>query len=357
MAHQVFICYSSKDKLVADAACAALEAQRIPCWIAPRDVLGGEEYGKAIIEALSACQFVLLIFSRHANDSAQVRREIERAASKEKIIVPFRIEDVLPSDAMEYAIGNTHWLDAITPPMERRLAELCETISRLNLRQKGAGPMWQPQEIPPTTAQVVPEPKAGGRKLPLWAWGTLAAVIMLLAVFAAGRLFVPKPAPTPTPAPAQPATSQAAPDPGASGPQIAPKTPGPTASGTWTDPATGLIWTKKDNGFDVSWQQATDYCRNLQLAGHSDWRMPTINELQGAYDPSVNISGLWWGTQLITWHAKGNLMVSGWEWSSNFGATAQVMLGFSFASGNQDPAPPGNGLNWRTLCVRRDGPF
>jgi hypothetical protein len=134
MAHKVFICHSSKDKLVADAACAALEAQKVSCWIAPRDILPGDEYGRAIIEALSSCQIVLLIFSKPANESPQVRREIERAVSKEKIIVPFRIEDILPSDAMEFALGNTHWLDALTPPMERRLSELCESVSRLLLK-------------------------------------------------------------------------------------------------------------------------------------------------------------------------------------------------------------------------------
>jgi len=120
MAHKVFICHSSKDKPVADAACAALEAQRISCWIAPRDILAGIEYGDAIIEALSECQIVLLIFSQAANGSPQVRREIERAVSKEKIIVPFRIENVLPSNAMEFALSNTHWLDALTPPWSAR---------------------------------------------------------------------------------------------------------------------------------------------------------------------------------------------------------------------------------------------
>src|ERR1017187_2034961 len=102
MAHKVFICHSSTDKVVADAACAALEAQRIPCWIAPRDILAGEEYGEAIVEALSTCLIVLVIFSHDANNSPQVRREVERAVSKGKIIVPFRIEDVMPSRAMEF---------------------------------------------------------------------------------------------------------------------------------------------------------------------------------------------------------------------------------------------------------------
>src|SRR5580658_3351880 len=102
MVHKVFICHSSKDKQVADAACAALETCGIPAWIAPRDILAGEEYGEALVNAISECQIVLLIFSRDANDSPQVRREIERAVSKGKIIVPFRIEQVQPSDAMEY---------------------------------------------------------------------------------------------------------------------------------------------------------------------------------------------------------------------------------------------------------------
>jgi WD40 repeat protein len=163
MAHKVFICHSSKDKQIADAACAALEAQRIPCWIAPRDILAGDEYGKAIVEALTSCQIVLLIFSHDANDSPQVRREVERAVSKGKIIVPFRIEDVLPSDAMEYALSNTHWLDALTPPMEHYLLQLCDTISRLIQRNKDAETvLWKPEdtaaEAKKTPAEPIAEP-------------------------------------------------------------------------------------------------------------------------------------------------------------------------------------------------------
>jgi biopolymer transport protein ExbD len=155
MAHKVFICHSSIDKLVADAACAALEAQRIPCWIAPRDVLPGMEYGKAIIQALSDCEIVLLIFSSHANHSGQVRREIERAVSKEKIILPFRIENVLPSDAMEFALGNTHWLDALTPPLESYLVKLCDTVMRL-LQQQNKTPLWRKQT--PDSEDIRPMP-------------------------------------------------------------------------------------------------------------------------------------------------------------------------------------------------------
>jgi hypothetical protein len=154
MAHKVFISYSSKDKPVADAACAALESQRIPCWIAPRDILAGDEYGDAIIDAISTCQIVVVIFSLHANDSPQVRREVERAVAKGKIIVPYRIEDVLPTHAMEFALSNTHWLDALTPPLEHRLTELCETVARIIQRHAVVEPLWQQGEPSPAKEPV-----------------------------------------------------------------------------------------------------------------------------------------------------------------------------------------------------------
>ena len=48
MAHDVFISYAQEDKPVADAVCALLESKRVRCWIAPRDVLAGQEYAEAI---------------------------------------------------------------------------------------------------------------------------------------------------------------------------------------------------------------------------------------------------------------------------------------------------------------------
>jgi hypothetical protein len=151
MAHDVFISYSSQDKTVADAACAALEAQKIRCWIAPRDVLPGTEYGEAIVSAIEGCRAVVLIFSAHANESPHIRREVERAVSKGKVILPFRIENVLPSRSMEYCLGNTHWLDALTPPRELRIAELVGSTGRLLEVTGGA--------IPPHSVREQVSPK------------------------------------------------------------------------------------------------------------------------------------------------------------------------------------------------------
>ena len=55
--------------------------------------------------------------------------------------------------------------------------------------------------------------------------------------------------------------------------------------GTVTDAKTGLMWAAKDNGIPINWPDALSYCRNFRGGGHTDWRMPTLAELAGLYDP------------------------------------------------------------------------
>jgi hypothetical protein len=131
MAHDVFISYSSKDKPVADAACATLESNGVRCWIAPRDVAPGVAYAESLVNGLSNSRVMVLVFSANSNRSPQVLREVERAVSKGLPILPLRIEDAPMSQAMEYYISSQHWLDALTPPLERHLSRLCESVKAL----------------------------------------------------------------------------------------------------------------------------------------------------------------------------------------------------------------------------------
>jgi hypothetical protein len=137
MAHDVFISHSSLDKPVADAMCALLEADGVRCWIAPRDVLPGVPFAETIIDAIAQSRILVLIFSSRSNDSDQVLREVDQAVRKGIYIVPFRIENVPLSKPMEYYVAATHWLDALTPPLERHLQYLAETIRILQSRSRG----------------------------------------------------------------------------------------------------------------------------------------------------------------------------------------------------------------------------
>jgi hypothetical protein len=153
MAHDVFISYSARDKPVADAACATLESNGVRCWIAPRDVQAGISYAESLVSGLSNSRLMILVFSSNSNRSPQVLREVERAVSKGLPILPFRIEDAPMSQEMEYYIASQHWLDALTPPLERHLARLCDSVKALLSRQYETR-HDAPQETGPTVADA-----------------------------------------------------------------------------------------------------------------------------------------------------------------------------------------------------------
>lgn len=131
MAFDAFISYSSKDKATADATCATLETAGIRCWIAPRDIIPGSEYGAAIVDAIDHCRVVILVFSSSANASQQIHREIERAVNRGLPIIPLRIEETMPTESMAYFMESVHWLDAMNPPLEAHLQRLGESLKLL----------------------------------------------------------------------------------------------------------------------------------------------------------------------------------------------------------------------------------
>jgi hypothetical protein len=170
---RVFLSYSSKDKLWADAACAVLESKGVRCWIAPRDIAPGTEWGASIIAGIDSCRVMVLILSEHANQSPQVRREVERAVSKGLVIMPCRVEDVRPVGALEYALSNTHWLDVFSPPMEEQVERLAEAVQAVLAVSHAPGTVPAPTPTRPATV----------KRNPGWNWIIAGAVAIGLSLF------------------------------------------------------------------------------------------------------------------------------------------------------------------------------
>jgi hypothetical protein len=63
---------------------------------------------------------------------------------------------------------------------------------------------------------------------------------------------------------------------------------GSDSKDVWKDGTTGLTWATKDNGAAVSSNQGSDYCHSLRSGGYSDWRLPTIDELEAIYDSKIS---------------------------------------------------------------------
>lgn len=121
----------------------------------------------------------------------------------------------------------------------------------------------------------------------------------------------------------------------------------------WTDPATGLMWAGSDNASDVNWNQAKEYCSKLRLAGDSDWRLPTIDELKAIDDPDGHAAAFY-QFGVYSSHIKGNLYLTGWIWSSSPGdATRNGPWHFNFQDEKAaDAFPVGFSFKMRALCVR-----
>jgi uncharacterized protein DUF1566 len=133
------------------------------------------------------------------------------------------------------------------------------------------------------------------------------------------------------------------------------------ARGYWADPSTGLMWAGKDNGKDVTWKGAVKYCSELRLAGYSDWRLATLGELEQIYDKDANAPGLMGPSgkgAAATWHVKGNLFLTGDQWSSSQllddrGKPSGYVSRFDFNEGRSfDGDEVTFHTNKRALCVR-----
>jgi len=156
MGHDVFVSHSSEDKIYADAVAAHLEKSGIRCWVAPRDVLPGAHWAGSILKAIADSKLMVLVFSSHANSSNHICREVERAVHHGIPVAPLRIADVQPSDELEYFLSSSHWMDAMTQPMDGHLDRLAEKIKLLlNL----------PAGLPPVA--VLPRAPAAAERRPV----------------------------------------------------------------------------------------------------------------------------------------------------------------------------------------------
>lgn len=247
----IFVSYATPDREVAFRVVTFLEAHGISCWVAPRDVPPGVEYAQAIIDGIGESRALVLILSDQSNESQFVKKEVERAVSKTKPVLPVRIREVTPSGSLEFFISSAQWVDAWKSPMEQYLLPLVAAIKAMG--QPGAAPV---------RSSVLPPPRRS--HAPVLAGIALVAVLGAVAAWLAvtkkpqpipPTITAPAPAPAPPVATAPPAA--VAPAPAAKAPAAAPArapaaaSPAPAAgpnrndvafvTGSWCQPYQGRM--------------------------------------------------------------------------------------------------------------------
>ncbi len=118
---------------------------------------------------------------------------------------------------------------------------------------------------------------------------------------------------------------------------------------TWTDPKTGLMWSRISIGqqwqdgrvegqaTNMTWSDANEACATLHLAGFNDWRLPSREELESlmvkdqagynAPDEMLYPPDLSWPNNF------------GWYWSSSFytdGGAWLVLFNYGYSDRNSE---------------------
>lgn len=106
------------------------------CWIAPRDLQAGETWSEAIVKAVEASRVAVVIVSADTLESRHVAREVERADSKGKDIIPFVLDNVLLEGALAYYLGAIQALHAQRDREETGLRSLVREVQD-SLQRRG----------------------------------------------------------------------------------------------------------------------------------------------------------------------------------------------------------------------------
>ena len=140
MNYDVFISYCSEDRKIADALVHHLEGREIRCWIDHRDLMPGFNWRDGIIEALEGNPGIamVLLFSSASNKSKQVIKEISMADEENILVIPVRIENILPEGAIKLELQGRHWLDAFEGKedrIEKAAERIKQTLTRYSERR------------------------------------------------------------------------------------------------------------------------------------------------------------------------------------------------------------------------------
>src|SRR6185436_7102162 len=156
---------------------------------------------------------LVLILSDQSNESQFVRKEVERAVSKTKPVLPVRIREVKPSGSLEFFISSSQWVDAWKSPMEQHLLPLVAAIKAMGT--PGAAAV-QSSTLPPPRRSNAP---------------MIAGIALAIVLAAAALAYVFRPAAPPAPVASAPApiAPQAAPAPATPAAAPAPAAPAPVA--------------------------------------------------------------------------------------------------------------------------------
>ena len=156
----VFISYKVEEFTEAKRIKSHLEANDIPCWMAPMSIRGGMSYAQEIPPAIQNCCAFVLILSQKAQESKWVPRELDQAINCNKVILPYMTENCPLKSDFSFYLTNVQRYEAFREP-EEALARMTRDIRILLGLPPVKESIPEPSETPsapatPTAPKVQP---------------------------------------------------------------------------------------------------------------------------------------------------------------------------------------------------------
>ena len=158
-ASHLFVCFSSKDEPIAREVVDSLEASGLKCWISLRDVLPGQNYQEAIVQAIELANGIVFLFSEHSNKSQEIRKELSIGGGINVPVFPLRLSPIAASGALRYELAIRQWID-IFPHRQQALAKVAQTIKDTIDQSEAGAILAAPNRPPAAVSQAVPERSA-----------------------------------------------------------------------------------------------------------------------------------------------------------------------------------------------------
>lgn len=193
---KVFLSYSSQQIELAVTLRDLLRAAGIECWVAARDVGGGEPYTTKIVQAIRDCRLFLVLLTESASRSAHVMKEFDRAIAYSKPILPLKIGAFPANESMEYFLSHVQWVEfpetvgkadsaRMVELVKQRLEGVEATMTSWPAREGGSKQTWAARQ---------------------WALGLLGLLVLVPVLWLATYAWRPSPVPKPNPPSAYPRT-------------------------------------------------------------------------------------------------------------------------------------------------------
>ncbi len=279
---RIFLSYAWEDKSLVRRLEGALRKAGAELWVDYKGVRGGQNLPARISDALERCNTLLLVWSEAASKSRWVELEWTNAIALQKVIIPCK----LSAASLPAILANTAYVDfrdsdhgirellaALklgSQPLEKQVKAIEDTDVAKSQQATGPPkPKSQVEEHTSTEPDTSTQPRLSG-----FLFGEQAARIIKEKDYYCGSNYIWS---------------------NPEGRGVKHKFKLNKDGKVVHDGATRLAWQQSGSGH-INYQKAQQYVRKLnenRFTGHSDWRLPTLEEAMSLMDPVKNEDGLY----------------------------------------------------------------